>query len=81
MKTLIHRAYDLCTLETDREEEIEFLKDTSIANDFLVETVDNVFYKYKPETLKGEQDNKPPIIFDNIIKVPFIQSFSNKLKK
>ena len=35
MKTLIYRAYDLCTLreDIDREEELEFLKDTSIAND------------------------------------------------
>ena len=48
--------------------------------------MDNVFPqnipdKYKPETLKGKQDNKPLITFDNIIKVPFIQGFSNKLKK
>ena len=48
MKTLIHRAYDLCTLEIDREEEIEFLKDTFIANDFPIETVDSVFSKYIP---------------------------------
>ena len=86
MKTLIHGAYDLCTLEIDREEEIEFLKDTFIANDFPIETVDSVFSKYipdkyEPETLKGEQDNKPPIIFVNVIIVPLIQGFSNKLKK
>ena len=48
MKTFIHRAYDLYTLETDREEEIEFLKDTFIANDFPIETVDSVFSKYIP---------------------------------
>ena len=48
MKTLIHRAYDLCTLEIDKEEGIEFLKDTFIANDFPIETVDSVFPKYIP---------------------------------
>jgi hypothetical protein len=70
----------------NREKEIEFLKDTFIANDFPIETVDSVFSKYipdkyEPETLKGEQDNNPPIIFVNVIIVPLIQGFSNKLKK
>ena len=76
----------MCTLEIEREEEIEVLKDTFIANDFPIETVDSVFSKYipdkyEPETLKGEQDNNPPIIFVNVIIVPLIQGFSNKLKK
>ena len=68
----------------NREKEIEFLKDTFIAYDFPIETVDSVFSKYipdkyEPETLKGEQDNKS--LFDNVIKVLFIQGFPNKLKK
>ena len=46
MKTLIDRAYDLCTLEEDRREEIEFLKDTFKGNDCCpVETVDKAFSK------------------------------------
>ena len=38
----------MCTLEIEREEEIEVLKDTFIANDFPIETVDSVFPKYIP---------------------------------
>ena len=34
IKTLIFRVYDLCTEIKDRNKELEFLKDTFIANDF-----------------------------------------------
>ena len=46
MKTLIFRAYDLCTEVKDRNEELHFLKDTFIANDYPVEVVDRIFDNY-----------------------------------
>ena len=36
--------HDLCTLEEDRKEEIEFLIAMCIANDCPVESVDNLFF-------------------------------------
>ena len=36
IKTLIFRAYDLCTEIKDSNEELELLKDTFIANDFPI---------------------------------------------
>ena len=33
MKILIFRAYKLCTLKKNKQEEIDFLNDTFIAND------------------------------------------------
>ena len=48
MKSLIHRAYNLCTLQEDRKDELEFLKDTFIANDCPVTVVDEVFKNYIP---------------------------------
>jgi len=46
MKTLIFRAYELCTLTEDWEEALDFLKDAFIANDCPVKVVDRVFGKY-----------------------------------
>ena len=43
IKTLIFRAYDLCTEIIDCNEELEFLKDTFIANDFPINIVDRIF--------------------------------------
>ena len=42
MKSLIYRAFDLRTLKEDRDEELEFLKDTFIANDCLPGLVDGI---------------------------------------
>ena len=39
-------AYDLCTEINDRNEELEFLKDTFIANDFPINIADRIFQKY-----------------------------------
>ena len=77
---------DLCTLEADRNKEIEFLKDTFIANDCPVETVDNAFSKYVPDKYNSDiqrckKDDKPPLNLEIVIKVPFIQDLSNRLKK
>ena len=43
MKTLIFRAHELCDLEQDKEEELQFLKNTFISNDFPPQVVDKVF--------------------------------------
>ena len=45
MKTLIFRAYELCTLKEHQEEELDFLKNTFIANDCPIKVVDRVFGK------------------------------------
>ena len=60
IKTLIFRAYayDLCTEIKDRNEELEFLKDTFIANDFPMKIVDNIFQKYIPHKLMGKKIHK-----------------------
>ena len=84
MKSLIHRAYDLCTLQEDRKDELEFLKDTFIANDCPVTVVDEVFKNYIPRKYnpmmenkeKGEQDD-----FGNIINLPFIKGFSERIRR
>ena len=46
IKIPIFRAYDLCTEIKDRNEELEFLKDTFIANDIPINIVDRIFQKY-----------------------------------
>ena len=84
MKTLIYRAYDLCTLREDREEELEFLKDTFIANDCPVKVVDSVFQKYIPHKYKPQPNKEKPkhqIDFDKVINLPFIRGFSEKVKR
>ena len=54
IKTLIFRAYDLCTLPEDRENELNFLSDTFISNGYPIEVVDKVISRYTPKT----QDHK-----------------------
>ena len=84
MQSLIHRAYDLCTLQEVRKDELEFLKDTFIANDCPVTVVDEVFKNYIPRKYnpmmenkeKGEQDD-----FGNIINLPFIKGFSERIRR
>ena len=44
----MYRAYDLCTLKEDRNEELEFLKNTFIVNDCPPRLVDEIFKKYIP---------------------------------
>ena len=46
MKTLIFRAHELCDLEQDKQEELQFLKNTFISNDFPPQVVDKVFHTY-----------------------------------
>ena len=55
MKSLIRRACDLCTLQEDRMDELESLKDTFIANDCPVKVVDRVFGKYIPHKYRPNQ--------------------------
>ena len=84
MKSLIHRAYDLCTLLEDRKDELEFLKDTFIATDCPVTVVDKVFKNYIPQKYnpmmekkeKGEQED-----FRKVLNLPFIKGFSERIKR
>ena len=84
MKSLIHRAFDLCMLQEDRKDELEFLKDTFIANYCPLTVVDEVFKNYIPQKYnpmmenkeKGEQDD-----FGNIINLPFIKGFSERIRR
>ena len=75
MKTLIFRAYKLCDLPEDLKEELLFLKDTFIANDFPPKVVDRVFASYKPDQ---KEENEQ---FDYTLTVPFIPGFSENLKR
>ena len=75
MKTLIFRAYKLCDLPEDLNEELLFLKDTFIANDFPPKVVDRVFASYKPDQ---KEENEQ---FDYTLTVPFIPGFSENLKR
>ena len=84
MKTLIFRAYDLCTEIKDRNEELDFLKDTFIANDYPVEVVDRIFDNYIPQkyrTNENEQKVKPQLDSSRSLYVPYVRGFSDMLKR
>ena len=84
VKTLIFRAYDLCTLIKDRNEELEFLKDAFIANDFPINIVDRIFQKYIPHKYRsdGEKNTeKTPIDFEKSFKVLYEKGFSDTLRR
>ena len=84
MKTLIFRAYDLCTEVKDRNEELDFLKDTFIANDYPVEVVDRIFDNYIPKkyrTNENEQKVKPQLDSSRSLYVPYVRGFSDMLKR
>ena len=71
IKTLIFRAYDLCTEIKDRNEELEFLNDTFIANDIPINIVDSIFQKYIPQKYRtdGEKIRKRhQLILKNLSK-------------
>jgi len=76
MKTLIFRAHKLCDLPEDLQEELLFLKDTFISNDFPPKVVDRVFASYKPG---GEKDNAQA--FNYTLTLPFVPGFSENLKR
>ena len=76
MKTLIFRAHKLCDLPEDLQEELLFLKDTFISNDFPPKVVDRVFASYKPG---GEKDNTQS--FNYTLTLPFGPGFSENLKR
>ena len=50
--------YDLCTEIKDRNEELEFLKDTFIANDIPINIVDRIFQKYIPHKYRTDGREK-----------------------
>ena len=55
----------------DSIEEVEFLKDTFIANDFPINIVDRIFQKYIPHKYRTdgkENTQKTPIDFENLSK-------------
>ena len=69
------QVYKLCDLPEDLNEELLFLKDTFIANDFPPKVVDRVFASYKPDQ---KEENEQ---FDYTLTVPFIPGFSENLKR
>ena len=75
MKTLIFRAHKLCDLPEDLQEELLFLKDTFISNDFPPRVVDRIFSTYKP----GEKQKMES--FDYTLCLPFVPGFSENLKE
>ena len=71
IKTLIFRAYDLCTEIKDHNEELEFLEDTFIANDFPINIVDRIFQKYIPHKYRTDgkkMRKKHQLILKNLSK-------------
>jgi len=71
IKTLIFRAYDLCTEIKDRNEELEFLKDTFIANDIPINIVDRTFQKYIPQKYRTDGEKireRHQLILKNLSK-------------
>ena len=84
IKTPIFRAYDLCTEIKDNNEELEFLKDTFIANDFPINIVDRILQKYVPHKYRTdgkENTQKTPIDFEKSFKVPYEKGFSDILRR
>ena len=80
MKSLIYRAYDLCTLKEDRDEELEFLKDTFIANDCPARLGDGRFKKYIPRRHDANYDNtkeEKQEDFEKVLNLTFIKVFSD----
>ena len=81
IKTLLFRAYDLCTEIKDSNEELEFLKDTFIANDIPINIVDRIFQKYIPRKYRtdGKKIRKRhwSIDFEKSFKVPYEKRFSD----
>ena len=75
MKTLIFRAHKLCDLQEDLQDELLFLKDTFISNDFPPRVVDRIFSTYKP----GEKQKMES--FDYTLCLPFVPGFSENLKR
>ena len=58
IKTLIFRAYDLCTEIKERNEDLDFLKDIFIANDYPVEVVDRIFDNYIPQKYRTNENEQ-----------------------
>ena len=75
MKTLIFRAHKLCDLQEDLQDELLFLKDTFISNDFPPRVVGRIFSTYKP----GEKQKMES--FDYTLCLPFVPGFSENLKR
>ena len=78
MKTLIFRAHELCDLEQDKQEELQFLKNTFISNDFPPQVVDKVFHTYKPGQKKNQDEDAKPT---ETICVPYVPGFSERFRK
>ena len=84
MKSLIYRAYDLCTLKEDRDEELEFLKNTFIANYCTPRLVDGIFKKYIPRRHDANYDNtkeEKKEDFEKVLNLPFIKGFSDRVRR
>ena len=64
----------------DSNEELEFLKDTFIANDFPINIVDRIFKNYIPHKYRTdgrENTQKTPIDFEKSFKVLYVKGFSD----
>ena len=84
IKTPIFRAYDLCTEINDNNDELEFLKDTFIANDFPINIVDRIFQKCIPHECRTdgkENTQNTPIDFEKSFKVPYVKGFSDIFRR
>ena len=60
--------------QKDRNEELEFLKDTLIANAFPINIVDRNFQKYIPQKYRTdgkENTQQTPTDFEKSFKVPY----------
>ena len=78
MKTLIFRAHELCDLEQDKQEELQFLKNTFISNDFPPQVVDKVFHTCKSGQKKNHHEDANPT---QTICVPYVPGFLERFRK
>ena len=71
-------------MKEDRDEELEFLKNTFIANDCPPKLVDGIFKKYIPFRDDANYDNtkeEKKEDFEKVLNLPFIEGFSDRVRR
>jgi len=84
LKGLLYRAYKLCDEPEDQKEEIDFLTDIFISNDYPPEEVDRIVLNYRPKVendiendeVKDEEAKK-----DDVLCLPYVPKYSEQLQK
>ena len=82
LKGLLYIAYKLCDEPEDLQEEIDFLTDIFIANDYQPEEVDKIVLTYSPK----ERDSNDDVMDeetkkDDVICIPYVPKCSENLQR